>query len=256
MKRLIAYLQTVDRAWLAIWILIYLGFVILDAFFPHFWGVTTLKMLGIILCVVYAWQKFKKDSLLIIALAFTLLADTLLALDNTSIAGVFTFCFAQFFHTARLKKTVPVFLFAYFGIIIIFFSLSVLCNISPIYAIAAVYGTTLITNVILSIRWHHRAKSVASICAMAGFILFLCCDTCVGLSYLAGTAEVLPFFIHRLANYFAWVFYYPSQVLISNSSTTLVHHTDGKPHHASKKGKSSKKHITSSRKKLAKTTNL
>jgi hypothetical protein len=43
------------------------------------------------------------------------------------------------------------------------------------------------------------------------------CDINVAMSYLSVTG-VIPFFIARFANFFAWLFYYPSQVLISNSS--------------------------------------
>lgn len=58
---------------------------------------------------------------------------------------------------------------------------------------------------------------VASTCAFIGFILFLCCDLNVMCSYFSVTG-VLSSSLTRYFNFFAWVFYYPSQVLISNSS--------------------------------------
>ena len=206
------------RPWLATWILIYLGFVILDAFFPGFFGITILKMLGIVLCVVYAWQKFKNDPLLIIALSFTLLADTFLAINSTSFSGVFTFCFAQFFHTSRLSKTRPSFLIVYFTFIVLAVLAACLLKIDPLYVLGVIYAYGLLTNLYLSARWYFKEHSERSACAFFGFLLFLCCDTCVGLSYLSATA-ILPTAIHRFVDYFAWAFYYPSQVLISNSST-------------------------------------
>ncbi len=218
MKHLLSYLKSIDQAWLATWVLIYVGFVVLDAFFPGFFGITVLKMLGIILCVVYAWRKFKHDPLLIIALSLTLLADTFLTINNTSVFGVVTFCFAQFFHTSRLNRTRPSFLAIYFMFVALALLAAYLLKINPMYVLGIIYGYGLLTNLYLSARWYFKERTVPATCAFFGFLLFLCCDTCVGLSYLSVTA-VLPAIIHPFADYFAWVFYYPSQVLISNSTT-------------------------------------
>ncbi|MBR5408817.1 hypothetical protein IK112_02605 [Candidatus Saccharibacteria bacterium] len=232
MKDLIAYLQTVDRVWLATWTLIYVSFVSLDAFFPGMLGVSILKILGIVLCLVYAWQKFRRDAQLIIALGLTLLADSILLLDNISVIGVFTFCFAQFFHLSRLKKAKPIFLIVYSALVAGLILVSYPLQISPIYPLAVLYGITLFYNIYLSWKWHHKKPSIPATCALFGFLLFFCCDFCVGISYLSVTGA-LPLIVSRFANYFAWVFYYPSQVLISNSST-LYHHT---PKATSKKSK-------------------
>lgn len=220
MKHLVEYLRSIDHAWLTTWALIYVSFVLLDAFFPGFFGITILKMLGIILCVVYAWQKFRKDPLLIIALGFTLLADTILMINNVSQAGVLVFCLAQFFHTSRLKKTRPMFFALYLSVVAILVILSAILKVDAMYLLGAIYAYGLFTNLYLTFKWCYNTHSVASTCAFYGFVLFVCCDLCVALSYLSATS-VIPLFFHRVADYFAWVFYYPSQVLISNSSTTL-----------------------------------
>lgn len=220
MKRLVSYLTTIDKKWLATWVLIYLGFNLLAAFFPDFIGATILKMLGLILCVVYAAVKFKDDPLLVLALGFTLLADTVLLINNISITGVFVFCIAQFFHTARLKKTNPAFLIFYLAIITAVFFIATALGVDQMYAAAGIYAYSLLSNLYFSVRWFFERRSVASTCACAGFLLFLCCDLCVAMSYLSVTA-VLPAFLHGLGDYLAWVFYYPSQILISNSSFRL-----------------------------------
>ena len=85
------------------------------------------------------------------------------------------------------------------------------------YALGAIYGYGLLSNLYLAGRWYFARRSIPSTCAFYGFILFVCCDLCVAISYLSGTGA-LPAFLQIFANYFAWVFYYPSQVLISNSS--------------------------------------
>ena len=219
MKHLIVYLQTVDKRWLTTWAIIYVGFVILGSFFPDFIGTDILKIIGITLCLIYTCQKFKKDSLLIIALIFTLLADIILTINDVSIFGVITFCFAQFFHTARLKQTKPIFLIFYFLIATVIFLIAIYLKINPMYAIAGIYAYGLFSNLFFSIRWYFAAKSTASTCAAVGFFLFVLCDICVALSYLGVTA-VLPLIFKPFGDYFAWIFYYPSQVLISNSSDT------------------------------------
>ena len=61
---------------------------------------------------------------------------------------------------------------------------------------------------------------VASTCAFYGFVLFACCDLNVAISFLS-TQGIIPLWAYVPANFFAWFFYYPSQVLISNSSVII-----------------------------------
>ncbi|MBR3233651.1 hypothetical protein IKG12_02190 [Candidatus Saccharibacteria bacterium] len=217
MKRLFSYLRDIDAAWLATWSLIFICFLTLEAFFPNFWGVATLKVVGIALCVIYACQKFREDILLIVALSFTFLADIILAVNNVSVFGVIIFCCAQLTHVARLSGMKPkVFITGILMITSVFVTLA-LIGADSMFAIAGVYGSLLFTNIFLSTKWFITKKSVAANCAMIGFILFFMCDLCVGISYLSVIGTLPPNF-QRFANYLAWVFYYPSQVLISNSS--------------------------------------
>lgn len=190
---------------------------------PNFWGTTIIKYTGILINVLYAYQKFRKDHLLQIALLFTLLADTILVLDHTSPAGVFTFCLAQFFHISRLAKTSPAFFGGALFFIFTTFALGTINNIPIMFTLGFIYATFLSANLALSARLFfgtQKSKSVLhtrSAYALYGFILFACCDSCVAVSYLSYT-HVLPFLFYAPANYFAWIFYYPSQLLVSNSS--------------------------------------
>lgn len=221
MQRLVTYLRGVDGRWLAIWILIYVGFLALDAISPGAWFVTVLKFSGIALCSVYAFQKYPKDVPLKLALLFTLLADTILIIDSTSLIGVFVFCIAQFFHFSRFRAAKPTDLTTYLAIVILVFFFGVFYQIQPMFVIAGIYGVTLALNLILAQTWHHKDPSAQSMGAATGFTLFLFCDLCVASSYLSLTG-VLPPEVYALANYSAWAFYYPSQVLISNSSKDLI----------------------------------
>ena len=221
MQKLVDYLLSVDRSWLITWVVIYVGFLLADAITPGEWYVTLLKYGGIFLCLVYGIQKYRSDVSLELALLFTLLADTILVMDSTSIIGVFVFCLAQFFHLARFRNISPATLAPYSLIVMIVFFFGVQNGIIPMFAIAFVYGMTLILNLILSQKWYRHEPSAQSLCAASGFSLFLCCDLCVACSYLSLIGVLAPF-IYPLANYFSWFFYYPSQVLISNSSKQLI----------------------------------
>ncbi len=217
MRIILNWLATVERIWLTTWIVIYVCFLILDAVWPGAPIVTFLKYSGIVLCVVYVYQKHRSDVFLELALAFTLLADTILVIDSTSIIGVFVFCIAQFFHLTRLSGLGTLALANYVIIVLAIFFFGVLTNFLPMFAIAFVYGLTLCTNFILARRWYREAKNLPSVCATTGFGLFLCCDFCVACSYLSLIGILAPQ-IYGLANYFSWFFYYPSQVLVANSS--------------------------------------
>lgn len=212
------YFYRFERRWLQIWSLLYFGFLSLGLIFPHFVGITILRYTGICLYLVYAYHHSKSDYLLLIALFFTLLADTILVINSTSIVGVFVFCFSQFFHLARLRKIQPKALTFYFFIIILIFFFSVLQKIEPIFVVAAIYATALLLNVGLSSHWYHQQPhDIAATSAFFGFLLFLSCDFCVANSYLSYIG-FWPAAVYPIANYLAWFFYFPSQALIANSS--------------------------------------
>ena len=220
MKRLFSYFKSIDKIWRMIWLFIFGGFVALDAFFPGFFGITFLKLLGIGLCIIYVLQKHYEDRLLQLAFCATFIADLLLAVNNTSLFGVFTFSIAQFIHFARLKKLKRKYFLVIGALIVIFFICIAAFGPYSIVLMGAVYAFFLITNLILAREWYKTArgeKKNPAFCAWMGFILFACCDLCVAGSFFSGI-HTLPFVFKRFFDFFAWVFYYPSQVLLSNSS--------------------------------------
>ena len=209
----------VDPHWLIIWVAIYVAFLCMDIFLPGFAGSPLLKYIGIFLCVVYANQKYHTDYNLQLAILFTFLADTILVWTPYTIAGVYVFCFAQFMHLTRLTKLPYISLCIYAGGLSLFFALAIANGLDPIYAVATVYGIQLICNVVMSVKlWRANSKHFRTRCAFYGFIAFLCCDICVALRFLA-LDGALPAAIIPTVAFLVWVFYYPSQVLIANSST-------------------------------------
>ena len=249
LTKLLEYAASIDLIWLVIWGTIFVSFVVLDSIFQSaypgrdvfydfgnfrvqvvgngtFIGVTMLKYIGIVLSFIYAKRKFPKDHVLQIALGFTLLADTILTFDQVSKLGVLAFCFAQYFHIARFAKIKPKYFIMWTLFMFLLLISGRIMKIESMFVLAFIYAISLSMNIILTRQWWKRVKNkkeasdrevVASTCAMAGFILFAMCDTNVALSYLSVTGAI-PFFIARYATFFAWMFYYPSQVLISNSS--------------------------------------
>ncbi|MBQ6486187.1 hypothetical protein IJI76_00455 [Candidatus Saccharibacteria bacterium] len=253
-SKLLDYARSIDRSWLITWSLIFISFIVLDSFFQThfsgqdifydmnlfgkdlhfevvkngtFIGVTIIKYAGIVLSFIYAKVKFKRDYILQIALLFTLLADTILTLDSISELGVLAFCLAQYFHNARFAGMKPYAFIAWSVFLLLILMFGHFHHINNMYSLAIIYGTSLIANIILTYRWWRKSKKpwnkatdreiIASTCAFFGFILFILCDINVGISYLSVTG-VLPLKLATFANFFAWMFYYPSQVLISNSS--------------------------------------
>ena len=201
-----------------IWLAIYLSFLTLDIIFIDTFLSTSIKYFGIALNLFFVHQFYKKDPLLALALAFTLLADTILIWLNAKPLGVYAFVFAQFFHTARLAKTTPKFFQHYLIGAFIVFSFATFAGLQPIYAIALIYGATLLTNLLLSVKWYRSSPKIpAAACAALGFLLFLFCDILVASEFMLSAIPT------RLGlSFFVWLFYYPSQVLISNSSTTPI----------------------------------
>ena len=212
-------LPKADRNWLTIWSLIYITFLTIDAVYVNFWGSSVLKYIGIFLCIIYAYQKSSNDAPLILALLFTFLADTILVWTKWEVFGVFCFCFAQFMHLIRHGLIQPKNIGIFTLLVTVFFIYATTQSIPAIYAITAVYAVMLITNVVLSInRYSKNKKDIHARYGMYGFLAFIACDICVGTRHLildgALPATALP-----LVAYLVWVFYYPSQVLIANSSS-------------------------------------
>lgn len=208
-----------DANWLIVWIFIYAGFIFLDIFFPGWFATSLLKYMGIFLCVVYAYTKYNSDLMLTFALLLTFVADTILVWTDWTVAGVYVFCFAQFMHLLRLSKARLEYIFAWAAIVSVAFAIAVIQGCEPIYAISSIYAIILTSNLYLAThRFRHRKTDFKARCAFYGFIAFICCDICVATRFLALdgyiTTSVIP-----IVGFLVWLFYYPSQVLIANSST-------------------------------------
>lgn len=214
------------RSWLVAWILLFVAINLCDLgtltgrFEPAEIYFTIFKVSSVILCFVYTVLYFPRDRLLQASMLATCLADIVLAINNTLVAGVEIFLVAQVLHLARLEwprleqPIVTVSLLAAICIILdCMFPI-----IPPMYLICFFYVIAIISNLLASWRWCVlEPHSLRARLCFGGFVLFLFCDICTGLSYLS-LNQILPAYLYLPANFFAWFFYFPSQVLLANSS--------------------------------------
>lgn len=206
-------------AWIIVWVVIYTAIIICGILIPDSPILTIVKVSGVFLCSIYALAIFPKDRLLQVAMIITFIADCILAKNNVSPTGLIVFFCAQLIHLYRLtrpERRNKIFWLALIGMLIIGLNFWVQLA-PPVFVISSFYALTLLLNIIASWRWHRQQRSFFSACALAGFILFSCCDLCTGISYMS-LISVFPAFLYIPANFFAWFFYYPSQILVSNSS--------------------------------------
>lgn len=220
MHKLWRYFKKVDKTWKGIWLFIFCGFISMDAFFPGFFGITMLKLMGIAFCLLYVIRKYPQDKLLIAAFSMTFIADIFLTFNNLSFFGVFIFILAQFMHFSRIRGIkLQKIIFGVIGISI-YFVISSAAGPLALFLLGALYAFFLISNLCLSYSWYKKSpKSDAALCAISGFVLFATCDFFVANSFFS-TIHILPHALKRLFDFLAWAFYYPSQILIASSSKT------------------------------------
>jgi len=179
-----------------------------------------IKVSTILTCFFYASFFAPKDHILKCALLFTFLADIILLFDNISPIGIIIFCLAQYSHTARYADLNPRLFLTWTLLIIFLFAFMAIHRIPLIYGAAFTYANTLFLNLLLARQWLKRNVPEfrrAAICNFIGFIFFICCDLTVLVSFFSRT-HFLPSFLYAPANFICWLFYFPSQILLTNSS--------------------------------------
>lgn len=199
-------------------ILLYIAFLTLDIFgAASVW----IKYISIFICFITAmYHSIKTHEYFIsIVMALTLFADTfLLLLDRYYIIGVLSFCIVQTLYAAYMislsgkKSIIPRISLFILAVLIL-----TITDSADLLSIAAAWSfTQLFANVLQAflIRKLHPHGLIYAI----GLLLFLMCDTCVGLNNI--TIYFTDFPLHRVlsgAGLLMWVFYLPSQVLITYS---------------------------------------
>ena len=196
-----------------------------------------LKYAGVLLCLAAAASFiyfYKKDAVILTcALVFTAISDYfILVIDAYYEIGVTTFFIAQVFYLYRLYEgrlnRIHITLIARAvltaAVLII---LAVFASLNYLLVIVTLYFVMLCVNcadAIIICRGGRKSALFA-----IGLLLFVCCDVCVGLHNFGSTLGVtLPRGVLTFVQYAIWVFYLPSQVLITCSANVNGLKTAGK----------------------------
>ncbi len=174
-----------------------------------------VKYAGILLCVLFALYAAARggDRLVCPALVLTAAADWFLLVRNDHYAvGVALFLCVQTAYYLRLRRLgagsgwflrAALALLAGAG-------LYVLHMASPLNLLAGLYFSQLVSNTLLA--WSVKGRRLTLFAL--GLTLFVGCDVCVGLA----NSGLVPPGALRFVSIGMWLFYLPSQVLISLSA--------------------------------------
>ncbi len=174
-----------------------------------------LKYAGILLCVLFSIVSAYRggEKLLPFALLFTAAADWfLLVLDRYYMTGIFFFLLVQSIYLFYLyretgKLWLPV-RAAFLPLVVVLLGVTGL--FSPENLEAGFYFSLILVN--MSLSWTRKGRRARLF--SAGLSLFVLCDLCVGLHNLSW---LIPDGLAAFTRIGMWLFYLPSQVLITLS---------------------------------------
>ena len=180
---------------------------------------------AIVLCFLYALCHFKCGSKLIIgALACTVVADYFLVLCSPieQLWGMLFFLAAQLQYAVLLHRTYARKWVLYVRLALTVAAVTITClvlreNTDALALISMCYYANLITNILTAFLQFKRCRLLS-----IGFVLFLLCDTVIGLQSASGVyrpihEDSLIYRIIFMDFFLSWFFYLPSQVLIALS---------------------------------------
>lgn len=157
----------------------------------------------------------RRERLIVLALYITVVADLFLTyLGRTfAIPGVICFCAVETVYAAYLKSSRASILLRVYLFMILFCAAIAMNSVSVLNVAALIDIAILSVNVFDA--WRPRCDR-PNLAFRIGIILFLCCDLCVGL------CDLIPGQIGMITGFLIWVFYIPSQVLITLSCVKNV----------------------------------
>ena len=204
---------------------LYAAFLALDLLRPGSGWDVPLKYAAIVLCFLKALGCPKNTDGLLTrwALGLTLAADLfLLVLDRWYPAGVACFCGVQVLYLIRIRRAggwplwpeLALRALAAAGLLGLAAALGAMNGLT---ALALCYFSQLACNAIAALLLGRRGRVLA-----AGLLLFVGCDLCVGAMNLApALAALLPDPLFSFARVGMWLFYLPSQALITLTAGKL-----------------------------------
>ena len=179
----------------------------------HFSALTVSRLKYLCIVINFVMIVVSRERKVIIdgALALTLAADTFLVLLNDHYAvGVFFFCLVQALYAWEVGLSIKrVYVRAGFWLVIV-----VLLKVSESLNFLTLLSAFSYSQLLLSAFFSWNKPS----CFSWGLALFLLCDSCVGLFNASGYIAGFPEMVGTIAGSLIWVFYVPSQVLITLSA--------------------------------------
>lgn len=221
-------------------LLIYVLFMYFDIFRPTLYVLSSyMKFLSIILCVFYLILSFPFRTknldrwLILLAILFTLASDWFILIRDRYNYGLVTFILVQYLYLIRIhyqnkKVTIAFFMGKLFvNIVIAGCVISILLflqvNLDSLVLLSLFYFTTFIMNVLYGLYQYHMRKDSSFLLFLVGLFLFLLCDINVGIFNIASYVTISANWFMAIEKFSVvgmWMFYLPSQVLISLSCLT------------------------------------
>ena len=186
-------------------LIIYLCFLAGDLFG---FDTSLIKYAGIVLCFIRAL--YGRNRIIALAFGLTLISDfILLLLNRYYAAGVCFFILVQMTYLYFLyrQQCRPYLLFRSLVFCFGLAALLVCRQIDLLNLVVLFYFINLLGNALSSFT-NPKLRLMS-----LGFVLFICCDVCVGLHNLLPDGR-----LYDIVTYCMWLFYLPSQVLIALGS--------------------------------------
>lgn len=192
-------------------------------------NVNIIKYIAIILCFIISLIRNNKEHiidtrLLQLGMFFTTFADLALVILENYVVGVILFTVVQLFYIARytrprfkivLKKLLIVFviIFSSYYIISKFIIKShfILIPIGLFYAVCLISSVFKAVDISRDNSYLNPNKQLIAF----GMVLFLLCDSSIAIAYVLRSFKMLQ--VSYLFSNQIWIFYLPSQVLLSLS---------------------------------------
>ena len=191
-------------------LIIYLCFLAGDLFG---FDTSLIKYTGIVLCFFRAI--YKKNGIIALAFGLTLISDFFLLLLNRYYAvGVSFFVLVQMTYLYFLYRENCNPFLVLRGVLFVTGMILLLVNkqTGVLNVVTLFYFINLLGNALSS--FSNTKLRMMSL----GFVLFVCCDICVGLNNLLSSG-----ILYKFVNFGMWFFYLPSQVLICLGSEKVIH---------------------------------
>ena len=190
-------------------LIIYLCFLAGDLFA---YDTSLIKYAGIVLCFIRAL--YKRNRIVALAFGLTLISDFfLLLLNRYYTVGVCFFVLVQMMYLYCLYRESCRPYLVPRGVLFVVGTILLLVNrqTDPLNVVTLFYFVNLLGNTLSSFS-NPKLKMMS-----LGFVLFICCDVCVGLHNL------LPYGrYYDIISFCMWLFYLPSQILICLGSENAL----------------------------------